>query len=118
LATNTGLIGVSITNTGWCVENIAVDCASLGTSTAIKTTGQQFKVRNCLVKNFTTSGINLGAGASEVIACEVTTGTSTATAGIIATGNQGQVSNSNVHDNATVGIIMSGTGSVVARCLV
>ncbi len=118
LSTNTGLTGLSMTGNGWMVENLAVDCNSLGTSTGIAI-AEFSTVRNCLVKNFTSIGISLTNQQSLVDSCEVTAGTSAATGGIVVTSGISPVTiwACHVHDNSCTGIVAR-FFNVVASCLV
>lgn len=105
LSTNTGLTAIQIAAGGWVVENLTLDCASLGTSTGIKcTSGADWTVRNCLVKNFTSNGIRYAGGTGPLVVrgCEVTGGTSAG--GDVAIQYADYVTGCNVHDNACPGI--------------
>jgi hypothetical protein len=108
LSTNTGLTGISCTGSGVIVENIAVDCASLGTSTGI---GISFNsiVRNCKVQGFTSKGINLVNGHSVAQGNEVTGGTAAASSAISGNPNPASYIGNWVHDNACTGISPAGT---------
>jgi hypothetical protein len=111
LQTNTGLTALNITTAGWIIENFVIDCNSLGTSIGIASTGTNTIVRNCLVKNFTLRGIYMNVATTLVIRCEVTAGTSAATAAIVTSGTA-QVLYNNLHDNACAALIV-GTGATV-----
>jgi hypothetical protein len=118
LATNTGLTGLVVNTNGWIIENFTIDCAGLGTSTAISLTSTLTTLRNCIVKNFTVAGIYLGSSYALVSACEVTAGTSAATAGVILASSD-TLEYCDIHDNACSGV--SGSGAVsssVRGCLV
>jgi hypothetical protein len=109
LATNTGLTGVAATGQGLWVENIEVNCASLGTSVGIGFTGYRSAVRNCKVSNFTKAGIYFAGGGNglQVINNEITGGTSAALAAINVTQLGFVIEDNNVHDNACPGIIVN-----------
>jgi len=119
LQTNTGLTGILMSGNGFSVEQIAVDCASLATSTGISFGSLQYsRVLNCKVANFTSAGIsNSGAYDCLVDACEVTGGTSAATAGI-----KGYsiwfIRGCFVHDNACPGIIVGDQGMAMRNLVV
>lgn len=121
LQTNTGLTGIT-TNAqqGFRVEQVDVDCGSLGTSTGISTTQSYGMVRNCKVSNFTTRGIFMTGAVAQVTACEVTGGTSAATCGIEVQGGASTIIACHIHDNACPGISNSvvNTGATIARNLV
>jgi hypothetical protein len=62
-------------------QNLTVDCASQGTTTAIAYTGAfQCTANLCNVKNFTKIGFSTSAGANNLNRCTATGGTSAATA--------------------------------------
>lgn len=102
LSTNTGLTGLNCP-AGWEVEQIDVDCASLGTSTGISL-GNFGEVRNCKISNFTTAGVTSGAVAVGVYDSEFTGGTSAAGNIAINLGGQSSAMRNFVHDNACIGI--------------
>lgn len=105
LSTNTGLTALNCTTNGWIIENFAVNCASLGTSTGINLTSTFSVLRNCKVSAATAAGISVQAGNSFVVENEVTGCTSAAAAAINNTGG-GWVRRNWVHDNACPGIII------------
>jgi hypothetical protein len=105
LATNTGLTGIAMTSVGCGVEQLDVDCASLGTSTGISVGNSDSYARRCKVSNFTTAGITVAAPRSVVADCEATGGGAAATAGINHTSNIGLATRCFVHDNACKGIV-------------
>ena len=107
LSTNGGLTGLLFSNNGWKIENALVDCASLGTSTGIRTSGLWARIRNCKVTAFSTTGINAAGSNCAVLDCEVANGT----AGNAIIANTCQVLRCWVHDNVAVGVSLS-TGSV------
>jgi hypothetical protein len=85
------------------VENMTVNCASLGTSVGIAANGNFSQVRQCKVSNFTSRGIVVPAIQCQIADNEVTGGTSPAT-DAIAPGTSTIVRRNWVHDNACVGI--------------
>jgi hypothetical protein len=107
LTTNTGQNGIFCNGNGISIEQVDIDCASLGTSVGIMMY-QYGLVRNCKVANFTTRGIvTASVGYDQVIECEVTGGIAGAAAAIdpsSAGGAYFNVLRCNVHDNACVGI--------------
>jgi hypothetical protein len=116
LSTNTGLTGINCTGTGAIVENIAVDCASLGTSTGIIVSFNSI-VRNCKVQGFTLRGISLASGHSVAQGNEVTGGTSAATSAISGNPNPASYIDNWIHDNACTGISSAGTCSIAFNVL-
>lgn len=123
LSTNTGLVGInSSAGNSLFIENLEVNCAGLGTSTGIYGGAYYVYLRNCKVSNFTAYGIRLAAGGERSLIdfCEVTGGTSAATAGIAIGSVVTSVTRCWVHDNACPGVIstVSGAGTVVAFNLI
>ncbi len=116
LSTNTGLTGLNFTGNGWFVENIHVNCSSLGTSTGI-TLGTFSTICSCKVSNFTVKGLNLTPGQSVAVANEVTGGGSSATAAISLT-NQVNIHWNYVHDNACPGIVTVSLPNVITHNLI
>ena len=105
LTTNTGLIGISSASAGFMVENFSVDCANLGTSTAIQLSGSNAGVSLCKVANFTTRGIQLLTGStSSIYDCEATGGGSAASVALQIAATGSLVSGCWVHDNQCPGI--------------
>jgi lysophospholipase L1-like esterase len=106
LSTNTGIIGISATGIGFSVEQLDVNCASLGTSKGIQSTGVAAYFTNCKVSNFTLGGIICTGASSTVINCEATGGTAAATAAIDTSGASSSafVGHCFSHDNACPGI--------------
>jgi hypothetical protein len=113
LSTNTGLTALNVTTNAWHVENFVINCASLGTSTGIASSGSYAALRNCKVSNFTVYGVRI-TGASPVVAdCEVTGGTAAATAALSVSVAPAFVVRNYVHDNACVGILLGGASVAV-----
>jgi hypothetical protein len=112
LSTNTGLTGINATASAFLVEQIAVNCASLGTSTGISVAGSS-QVLRCKVSNFTLRGIFCTTTNSTVADCEVTAGVSPATEGIYLQGGTSFALRNNVHDNANCVAIKAVTGCTV-----
>lgn len=107
LSTNTGLTGIAITGASFSLENVAVDCGSLGTSTAISASAAaaQARIQNCKAANFTTGGIVTSTASYQLIEdCEATGGTSAATAALAIGAGTGTVIRNFIHDNACPGI--------------
>lgn len=110
LSTNAGLTGINATGTGFAVENLTVDAATLATSTCIALAGQFSYARRSTVKNFTTAGITFGGGSTSAWFVEATGGTAAAAAAInMASQNNTLVVGCNVHDNACTGIVTGST---------
>ncbi|HWE39053.1 MAG TPA: right-handed parallel beta-helix repeat-containing protein, partial [Isosphaeraceae bacterium] len=110
-----GTVWVVAGNNGLVAENLVVDgnnqAASVGVYLAANSTA-----RNCLARNCTTSGINLG-GNCAAIDCEVTGCLVGATAVHCSTGSI--VANCHVHDNACPGIYAgSGNAAIVDNLVV
>lgn len=120
LSTNTGLTGISCTGSGWIVRNIFVNCGSLGTSAGINMSGNYCRVQNCKVSNFTKGGIvtTSSNAFTSVTDCEITGGTSAATAGALQINNYQMAYRCNVHDNVCPGIVMGSSGGQASWCLV
>jgi hypothetical protein len=120
LSTNTGLTGISLTGNGARLENLTVDCNSLGTSVGFNLgPGAYNAIRSCKSVNFTSRGI-LGSGnssATSITKCEITGGSSAATA-CISANEFNYILFCNIHDNACPGIIFSGEPNVVENCLI
>lgn len=118
LNTNTGLTGITCGNNGFIMEQVDIDCASLGTSTAISNTGTSCGIRNCKVSNFTTRGIFVSSNAGHhIVDCEATGGGSAATAAIQVSNAGESVERCFVHDNQCHGIV-GGFGAVIRFNLV
>lgn len=107
LSTNTGLKGLTSTGDGWRIENITVDCASLGTSTAMSFTGSYGSIFNAVAKNCTSNGI---IATNNIIAQSESSGQSGGT-GI----SGASVLDSYVHDSVSSinGITIGNTGSAI-----
>jgi hypothetical protein len=110
LSTNAGLFGLRFTGAGWQAENFSIDCASLGSSTGVLLQGGDCVARNVKVANFTAYGFECEGSPEHVLDCEVTGGTSAATAGVFFNSVTGEAVRCWVHDNACTGI--SGGSSV------
>ena len=117
LLTNAGLIGIQPSGAGISLENITVDCNSLGTSEGFGA-GNFGRLVNCIVKNFTLVGINTGSTQFLVHGCEVTGGTSAASEAVLLQAAETYMQFCNIHDNACTGVKISGTGPSVRHCLI
>jgi hypothetical protein len=109
LSTNTGLTGIAITASGFSIEQIVIDCATLGTSTGISlaAASQQPRVRNCKISNFTVNGILTSSSNYQLIEDnEITGGTAAATAAISMGAGIGAIMRCYIHDNTCSGIIL------------
>lgn len=109
LSTNSGLSALKTAALSIYIENFIIDCNSLTTSIGVELTGAFFEglVRNVKIQNFTSAGIKINTNIAIVIDCEVTGGTSAATAGIqVSTGTTVGVGilRNYVHDNACPGV--------------
>jgi hypothetical protein len=107
LQTNTGLIGINSTALGFWLEQVDIDCGSLGTSTGVALTSNYGRVFNCKVANFTLRGLYLPVTYDLVYQCEVTGGTSAATAAVNLMNSPSKCSACFIHDNACPGIVLS-----------
>ncbi len=120
LSTNTGLKAFNYSAIfGHELMNFIIDCNNLGTSTGIS--GPTFgRISNVLVKNFTTAGIALPNNDVACINCEITAGTSAATAAFNVTGTPNLIANCNIHDNACPGISLGSavSGMAIVSCLI
>ncbi len=117
LSTNTGLTALIMSGSGWKVENLSINCASLGTSIGITASANYGQIRNCKIANFTTKGISVTTNQVIVDFCEVTGGTAAATSAIALSVSQVGVTNCWVHDNVCPGIVAS-NGVFVMDCLI
>ncbi len=109
LSTNSGLIGLNVTGTGWFIHNFIVDCSSLSTSKGIVLSTNWGQVYNCKVMNATSIGIDVSGTTCEVYFNEVT-GCS-GTAGISGfSGGTTWINYNYVHDNTCTGIALTGQG--------
>lgn len=119
LQTNTGLTGIAFTNSGGIVEQIDVDCGSLGTSTGISFNLNSI-ARNCKITNFSLKGITSSGATCEVYACELTGGISPSVAAIdhtLATPAGSHITQCYIHDNACTGIRL-GVAALVHRNII
>lgn len=121
LSTNTGLVALDASAAlGFNIENFVIDCNSLGTSKGARLYYYS-SIYNCKVLNFTSMGIDMvvAAGACNVARyCEVTAGTSAASAAIKLQGQQASVvAFCFIHDNACPGIVNS-PGSAILYNLI
>jgi hypothetical protein len=114
LSTNTGLTAFDGTGiTGWYLENLNINCSSLGTSTGIALGDNSYAI-NVKVSNCTIAGISLTTSNFEsVIDSEVTGCTSACTAAILQVGNGGQILRNWIHDNASPGLKFSNRGTII-----
>ncbi len=107
LSTNTGLTGIACTGLGFSVEQVDVDCGSLGTSTGISQIGFS-RVINSKISNFTVFGLSNTAGENGLFfLCEVTGGTAAASWAVDVTSGTASVVQCNVHDNVSPGIFIT-----------
>lgn len=127
LITNTGLTAISVTaaNGGWFLENLIIDCNSLGTSTGIGIGGSAAWVRiyNCKISNFTKAGITVVSTVTtaynSIQQCEITAGTAAATAAINVTlGGSNEISFNKIHTNSCPGILYGGAGGTIVFNLI
>lgn len=114
LTTNSNLKGVECTGGGWSIENLIINCNSLSGSRGVSHTGQYSRTVNCKISNYRDYGIVAGVYYNAVLNCEITGGTTGATAGILFNAGNSHVCYGNyVHDNAVGhGISSSGGGCV------
>ena len=118
LQTNTGLTGITSAASGFTVEQIDVDCASLGTSTGIALTVAFGAIRNCKVANFTVKGLRLATNTlSEIADCEVTGGTAAATVAVDLAAAPQSMHRCFIHDNACPGLSIV-AGQTAIDCLI
>lgn len=120
LSTNTGLTALAFTAGGWWVENLDINCASLGTSTGMSFSSavNSMTVRNCKIRNWTTAGLRSSSASTGtynlISANEFTGGTSAATAAIVIDNGTNQTIERNyIHDNACSGIDSATAGCTV-----
>jgi len=106
--TNTG-ISLTFSNYGWWVENLAINCSSLGTSTGIVLAGFDSHATGNKVANCTSAGISSPGTSNTVLNNEVT-GCSGSAA--IVVGPTSTVALNNIHDNTTVGVLTAATTGV------
>lgn len=114
LSTNSNLRGFECSGGGWSIENFDIDCNSLSGSRGVSHGGNYSRVFNCKVSNYRDYGIVAGVNFNMTLGCEVTGGTTGATAGILQNfGNGSIVAGNWIHD-CTVGhgISIPGSGSV------
>lgn len=120
LSTNTGMVGLNASGHGCWFEQWDVDCANLGTSIGIAVGGNNYcAVKMCMVKNFTSAGIRVTGTFNSVQDCEVTGGTSAATAAI--SGSAAvlpTVFRCHVHDNACTGVAVGNDAPVFENIIV
>lgn len=105
LITNSSLTAINMSFGGHLFENLIVDCNSLTGSTGIGMNGLYNVVRNCVVKNFKTMGINANnsQGYGLISDCEITGGLSGASSAVTLSGAQVLASNT-IHGNACTGV--------------
>jgi hypothetical protein len=119
LSVNTGLTALTTSNGGWEVENIDVDCASLGTSIGVQLNGNPSTLRNCKVSNYTSRGVFLAAQGQGMFDCEVTGGTAAAGSAVLVNSGDQSVVRCHLHDNACSAVRTGSTaGGVVEDCLI
>lgn len=118
LSTNTGLTGINITGAGWRIENIDVDCASLGTSTGISSSQTNTYVANCKASNFTVMGIGMLNTNSQILRCEATGGTAAASQAMSLNSSGGYLRQCFVHDNACPAVISASAGVRIVENLI
>lgn len=122
LSTNSNLRGVECTGGGWMIENLDINCASLSGSRGVSHSGNYSRTVNCKVSNYRDYGIISGVNYNSVLGCEITGGTTGATAGILCNAGSGHTVYGNyIHDNSVGhGISASGSASIafniVANC--
>ncbi len=110
LSTNTGQIVINGTGGGIEVEQIDVDCGTIGTSTGVALAISGL-IQRCKVSNFTSNGIAPSGVNVTIQDCELTGGVAGATAAILQ-GNAGtDVMRCFIHDNACTAIRISGACS-------
>jgi Right handed beta helix region len=110
-STNTGITGLDATNgQGWYISNFVVDCNSLGSSIGLRINTASV-LRNLLVKNCTSIGVNLANGSASLIDSEVTA--ISGTTGAVDSGNNTtSVLRCYIHDNTAPGIVLTGGGAM------
>ncbi len=111
--TNTGISVLKSTGQGISFENFIIDCNSLGTSIGVEATAAYSRIRSVKVSNFTSAGIKNLSTAGIVEDCEITAGTSAATAGInVNSAGPVTITRCYIHDNACPGIV-AGSGYTI-----
>lgn len=111
---------ILMSNAGWIVEGINVNCSSLtgvaGIYNANASGGTYLVVRNCKVSNHGTYGIVFRNYYITIHHCEVTGGSS-GSVGIynVNSGQQNFIYNCYVHDNVGIGISVSGSSNEVSH---
>ncbi len=99
--------------TGYEIENIAVDCNSLPTSTGFSISAN-CSLYNCKISNWGTAGVSAAGIADTIHGCEFTGGISTATAAIVSTFGQCDISANTFHDfPGGHGVLMGNGGLAV-----
>jgi hypothetical protein len=111
------LDGFNPTTTGWRIENFKINCAAQTASRGISSSNQFMHFYNIWATNFTAYGIYNSGYEGTTHYCQVTGGTSAATAGIYQTGAGVVIDQCYVHDNACSGINI-GVYSAITNCIV
>jgi hypothetical protein len=106
-ATGTTTTLLPLTQTGWWLENLILDCNSVASSGV--TSGQTWNtIRNCKVLGFLQYGISLTADYQAIWACEITGGTAAASAAANITFDKITLAGCAIHDNACPGVLGGG----------
>ena len=106
----TSIFGFQLSNQGWILENVVIDCAGLsstiGASFGSHSQVVNSRVTNCLTNSFSASG-NLGLA---VLSCEIDHNP-----GPLNMGQKGTLRGSYVHDNTATLVVdaQSGTGNTI-----
>jgi hypothetical protein len=113
LTTNTGLTGLLISNFGFWIQNIVVNCSGLATSNGISVGSNLGWAVNCKAVNFTNYGFT-SSGQCHIMGCEVFGGGASSIA-VYAAGGGMDVEYCYIHDNANIGIRLGGGNSVIGN---
>lgn len=108
-----------LTTAGWWVEYLILDCATTVANSAITQSGQFSTFRYIQAINFKQFGISLSNSnpRSLVDRCEISGGTSAATAGINM-GGAGRIYNCYVHGNLCSGIVIGGQDASIIASII
>ncbi len=113
-------ISVDVPAYEFSIENLVLDGNSVGTTgiACISSATQRTVIRNCVIKNWTNSGVTI-TGATEIWSSEVT-GCSGSNGAVYVSGGLVHLKACNVHDNTTSGIVgvSSDTRLTIDRTLV